>query len=232
MPTKQVKSKSTPKRLFKSRKLKMIDGVCGGVAEYLGMDVTLVRILWLLSVLFNGLGLIAYVLAMIMVPANPDQTPDQAPSQTKGHSTLIWGGLFVVLGLFLFVRRWDFPFHWRFPMGFHIDPWFHIPWSVIWPVALIGLGIFYLIHVSKQSKTADVKKGNTKTKQAKGKRLTRLKDDKMVGGVCSGLARYWSIDSVIIRIGFVVLALATHVSLWIVLYLVLMVTLPQEKPAE
>jgi len=167
-----------------------------------------------------------------MVPANPDQTPDQTPSQTKGHSTLIWGGLFIILGFFLFVRHWDFPYDWRFPTGFHIDPWFHIPWSVIWPIALIGLGIFYLVHVSKQGKTPLDTKTDTQSKNATGARITRSTNDKMVGGVCAGLAQHWRIDSVIVRIGFVVLALATHVLLWVVLYLVLMATLPQETQAE
>ncbi len=36
----------TSKRLYKSRTERMIDGVCGGIAEYLGLDVTLIRIVW------------------------------------------------------------------------------------------------------------------------------------------------------------------------------------------
>ena len=41
---------------------KKIAGVCGGVAEYLGIDATIVRIIWLVLVLFYGVGLLAYII--------------------------------------------------------------------------------------------------------------------------------------------------------------------------
>lgn len=55
------------KRLRKSRDKKLC-GVCGGVAEYLDMDPTIVRIIWLVLVLCAGTGLLAYIIAAILMP--------------------------------------------------------------------------------------------------------------------------------------------------------------------
>jgi phage shock protein C len=47
---------------------KKIAGVCGGVAEYLGIDATIVRIIWLVLVLLYGVGLLAYIICWILFP--------------------------------------------------------------------------------------------------------------------------------------------------------------------
>lgn len=59
------------KRLTKSRD-KKIFGVCGGVAEYFDMDPTVVRIIWLLAVLCAGTGVLAYLIAALIMP-DPDK---------------------------------------------------------------------------------------------------------------------------------------------------------------
>lgn len=56
------------KRLMKSRENKMICGVCGGIGEYLGVDPTVVRVLWVVFSIFGGAGLLAYILAAIIIP--------------------------------------------------------------------------------------------------------------------------------------------------------------------
>ena len=59
------------KRLYKSNQNKMIDGVCGGIAEYFGVDPTVVRLLWALFSLMGGSGILAYIIAAIIIPRNP-----------------------------------------------------------------------------------------------------------------------------------------------------------------
>ena len=58
------------KRLTKSRD-KKIWGVCGGIAEYFDMDPTVVRIIWLIAVLGAGTGVLAYLIAALLMP-DPD----------------------------------------------------------------------------------------------------------------------------------------------------------------
>jgi len=59
------------KKLYKLEEGKMIDGVCAGVAEYFGLDVTLVRIIWAILGLAGSTGLIAYIICAILMPRKP-----------------------------------------------------------------------------------------------------------------------------------------------------------------
>lgn len=59
------------KKLYKSNQNKMLDGVCGGIAEYFGIDPTVVRLIWALFSLMGGCGILAYVIAAIIIPRNP-----------------------------------------------------------------------------------------------------------------------------------------------------------------
>ena len=59
------------KRLYKSNQNKMIDGVCGGIAEYFGIDPTVVRLIWALLSLMGGSGILAYIIAAIIIPRSP-----------------------------------------------------------------------------------------------------------------------------------------------------------------
>ena len=56
------------KKLVRSAN-KKIAGVCGGLAEFLGLDASIVRIVWLLCVLLRGVGLLAYLIMWIVKPA-------------------------------------------------------------------------------------------------------------------------------------------------------------------
>jgi len=59
------------KKLYKSSTDKKLCGVCGGVAEYFGIDSTLVRLGVVLVSLFCGSGLIAYFIAALVMPTEP-----------------------------------------------------------------------------------------------------------------------------------------------------------------
>ena len=60
------------KRLYKSNTDKKIDGVCAGIAEYVNIDPTVVRLLWVLATLFVGAGVLAYIIAAIVMPRKPE----------------------------------------------------------------------------------------------------------------------------------------------------------------
>ena len=62
------------KRLYKSNDNKMIDGVCAGIAEYFGLDPTLVRLAWVLFCAAGGSGFIAYLIATIVIPRRPAES--------------------------------------------------------------------------------------------------------------------------------------------------------------
>lgn len=60
------------KRLYRSRKERMIAGVCGGIAEYFNVDPTLVRLAWIVLIIMGvPFGLIGYLIAWIIIPEQP-----------------------------------------------------------------------------------------------------------------------------------------------------------------
>lgn len=65
-----VKS-SVSRRLYRSGKDKILGGVCGGIAEYLGVDPVIIRLLWVIAILAWGSGILAYIIAWIIIPRNP-----------------------------------------------------------------------------------------------------------------------------------------------------------------
>ena len=58
------------KKLYRSNTNKMICGVCGGIAEYINIDPTIVRLLWVVFSFAGGFGLLAYIIAAIIMPMN------------------------------------------------------------------------------------------------------------------------------------------------------------------
>ena len=74
-----MNSTSSPKPLTRSSTDKKIGGVAGGVAHYFDLDPTLVRVGFLVTSLFSGAGLIAYLVMLVIVPS--DDAADGAPAQ-------------------------------------------------------------------------------------------------------------------------------------------------------
>ncbi|MGH9554511.1 MAG: PspC domain-containing protein [Terriglobales bacterium] len=68
------------RRLLRPRAGRKIAGVCQGFAEYFDLDVTVIRVIWVLVALFGGGGFLAYVIAWIVMPEEPAGAPAAAPS--------------------------------------------------------------------------------------------------------------------------------------------------------
>ena len=63
------------KKLYRNTSNKMIAGVCSGLAEYLNIDPTIVRLIWALIAL-SGAGVLAYLIAAIIIPEKPSDIID------------------------------------------------------------------------------------------------------------------------------------------------------------
>jgi phage shock protein C len=68
---KGVRKPAPIKRLYRSGREKILGGVCGGIGEYLNVDPTLIRLLWILISLAYGMGILLYIIMWIIVPRNP-----------------------------------------------------------------------------------------------------------------------------------------------------------------
>ncbi len=56
------------KRLYKSSADRLICGVCGGIGEYLGVDPTVVRVIWVIASLLGTIGIWAYLICALIIP--------------------------------------------------------------------------------------------------------------------------------------------------------------------
>jgi len=56
------------KKLYLSETNKKLGGVCGGIGEYLGVDPTIIRLAWVIFALAGGSGLLAYIIAWMIIP--------------------------------------------------------------------------------------------------------------------------------------------------------------------
>ena len=61
------------RKLYKSNDNKMLDGVCGGIAEYFDVDATIVRLIWVVFSALGCSGILAYIIAAVIIPRRPEE---------------------------------------------------------------------------------------------------------------------------------------------------------------
>lgn len=71
LPLEPGEAMNTPKRLCRSRQNRKLAGVCGGIADYLGWDPTLVRVAWIVLTLLGGSGILIYLIFWLVMPESP-----------------------------------------------------------------------------------------------------------------------------------------------------------------
>lgn len=59
------------RRLYKSNANRLLAGVCGGIANYFDIDATLIRLGWVVFCALGGSGILAYIIAAIIIPSRP-----------------------------------------------------------------------------------------------------------------------------------------------------------------
>jgi phage shock protein C len=148
------------KKLYRDEYNKMIGGVCKGLADYFDIDVSIVRALFLLALIFKGGGVLIYIVLMIVLPKKPfgmgqpgvdytvppqgDAAPPFAyqPVRKKSSFAVIAGVLLIAVGGMLLLKEYDIIPDWDF--------------RHLWPVPMILIG-FAIILTSITSKTTDPK---------------------------------------------------------------------------
>ena len=60
------------KKLYKSQGDRKLCGVCGGLGEFFGIDASLIRLAWIVFSLLGGSGVLAYIIAAIVMPQDPE----------------------------------------------------------------------------------------------------------------------------------------------------------------
>ena len=140
------------KRLYRSRKNRMLGGVCGGIAEYFDIDPVIVRLIAVALFFVGGSALLAYVIALIIIPYEPYEMPAgankeaapaaaEAPPQASQVASeavpLFLGIVLIIIGAVFLLHNMPF-----------FDPFYgwarHFIRHFFWPSLLIIAGIFII----------------------------------------------------------------------------------------
>lgn len=76
------------KHLYRSKNNKVIGGVCGGIAEYFDTDPTLIRLVWAFLAFYGGVGVMAYIVCLIIVPEGQQGGHRAVPANSKGEQNV------------------------------------------------------------------------------------------------------------------------------------------------
>jgi len=135
------------KRLYRSTTDRMVSGVAGGVADYLAVDPSIIRIAWAVLTIFSGGAfLLLYIIMWIVVPEGPMSTagapapgaegaepgawnPTPLGSRPRGDAGIVIGLLLMGLGAWFLVRE--------FVPAVNLDR--------LWPIGLVGLGVLLIM---------------------------------------------------------------------------------------
>jgi phage shock protein C len=222
----------TNRRLYKSRRNKVIDGVCGGIAEYFDVDPTIVRLLWVLVTFMGGSGFILYIVGMIIMPVNPEHLATKAnqvqPVSNGTDKKRFFGVMLILAGAFFLLL--NIGWFWGFS-------WWSFSRSVLLPVLLISLGAFFIYMQTSKRKNAAPPVSENKTEVnsesfvERQKELRRSRTNRKLFGVCSGLAKYFDFDPTLMRFIFVALIFISF-GWGLLIYIILGIIMPEEKLTE
>lgn len=128
----------------------MIGGVCAGIADYFDVDPTWIRLLAVLLIFASGFGLVAYIVAWVVIPrgALVSQSDIPLPSQTAHAAQRASArnrGMAFIPGMILILAGMAFLFD-------NLFWWFD--WDYVWPLLLVGAGVLMIVHSLKPSLTA------------------------------------------------------------------------------
>ena len=132
-PQQYPPSTSPARQLRRSRQDKVLAGVCGGLARYLAIDPVVIRVLMVVLIL-AGVGVLAYIVAWIVIPEATEGEPEGPadPQSRHGTATALGAGL-IALGGLLLIRG--------------MVPWMHS--ELFWPVLVVAGGVLFVVSARR-----------------------------------------------------------------------------------
>lgn len=174
------------KKLSRSKDDRIVAGVCGGFAEYFKIDSTIIRLIWIFITVFGGIGILAYIFSLILIPeGEKKEIKQKSEDDDQDEKLVVWGVIIIIVGVLLFfIHRPIVGIFWHT---------FTANWlNIVIAVVLIGLGIYLIINRNKED--------DELTNTIKTTRFHLSETDKKVAGVCGGLAESFMVDSTLIRL--------------------------------
>ena len=141
------------KKLYRSRKARVLGGIAGGLGEYFNIDPVIMRVIFVIVILMHGLGILAYIIMWIVIPEEPFElaypitngttdnnenknadTNDNVPATPKKNTgSLVFGVILIAIGFLFFADK--------FIPRFSFDDFF--------PIVIIAIGGFLVLNSLK-----------------------------------------------------------------------------------
>lgn len=204
--------KENSKSLSRSAKNKVLFGVCGGIADYFKIHAAIIRILFSILIFIGGWGIIAYLIAAFLMPADNKierLSENDEAFQLNNETRIILSILLIVIGVYEILNAYHF---WMVVslLGFSAE--YYIP------VLIFASGIAIIIKSFKM---------HAQPFNLEEKKLYRSSADSNIAGVAGGLAEYFNVSSVFMRTVFLLLLFLTG-GIFVFVYLVMILTVPKE----
>jgi len=216
------------KKIYRSRKNKIIAGVCGGLGEYFKIDPVIIRILFITMTVFGGTGLLLYIISAFIIPKSPVVSNGESEPETKEKTSdkvkLFLGVGIILIGVFIILEKFNISFFPNYLFSFK-----HYFGMFFWPIILIITGSLLILSYKKND-NHNTTAGEDHEKSFTGG-LYRSRTDKKWLGLCGGLAEYFKVDASIIRISVVIVTFYSGIFPGIIAYIVASLILP-EKPIK
>lgn len=211
------------RRFYRSTTKRLLTGVCGGLAEYWGVDALLVRAVWSLSVLLTaGITLLVYALLAVLIEEESAEHATTKVVRTserwqriRANRPLLLGVTLIVVGFLLLLNALGL-------LPVRLETVWRSVTALFWPLLLIGLGILVLYSLSGRGIDW------SRLRQV-GARLPvrRSRQNRWIAGVCGGLGAYLDVDPMLVRVAWVVLSVFTLAAAGVLLYVLAVVMLPE-----
>ncbi|MEI7451901.1 MAG: PspC domain-containing protein [Candidatus Falkowbacteria bacterium] len=126
----------TVKKFYRSRDERIIFGVCGGLSEYFNVDVSIIRVIFILLALTGTIGFWLYLFLTIIAPLKPVAGKEEIISKNKNkQSRELFGLLLLCLGVVIILQKL-------------LNFWFD--WSLFMSVIIVFLGVYLLVKNNKK----------------------------------------------------------------------------------
>lgn len=218
----------------------MVDGICSGIADYLDVDSSVLRFIFMALTIENfEVGILFYITAMIVVPtkfvAPADRTnnPNELSKRRNPYTTILIGIVVLLVGAVLLFDYFNI-------VSLNSISAFgvlnlHSLGRLALPIIIILIGSSLLMGRENEKPVETEEKESIKKDDSPPdrsdligkKRLSRSIHDTKVAGICGGMAHYLGIDATPVRLIFVLLALVSF-GMALIIYFACALVIPKE----
>ncbi|MCB0130469.1 MAG: PspC domain-containing protein [Caldilineaceae bacterium] len=224
---------------------KMVAGVCGGLAEFLGWDATFIRLFWVVMTLATGGGgFLAYLALWLLLPVGTMESGQLRAATIALNERNMIRAAYALIGLGAL---------WLLANVGVLGNLWGLAWSLLsvffWPALLIGAG-YLLLRGSNRDMKGDFTRMRGRVKMSMNGKvpsgdevkagmkdvkeripLKRSRQDRMILGVCGGLGRKLGIDANLVRLIWAAFSIGS-IGVGVLIYVAVGLLLPEETEAD